>query len=47
MVENSVSQIFIVFLPGLFYYHEEHFLESKTYHKNCIVRGSRAEMFCK
>ena len=49
MVENSTlrRQFFIVFLWELFCYNEEHFLMSKTYYKNCFVRGSRPEVFCK
>ena len=41
------STIFIVLLRGLFYYNEENFLMNKKYHKNCFVRGSRREVFCK
>ena len=49
MVEKSTlrSQLFIVFLRELFCYNEDHFLMNKTYYKNCFVRGSLPEVFCK
>ena len=49
IVENSalLRQFFIVFLRELFCFNEEHFLMNKTYHKNCFVRGSPREVFCK
>ena len=49
MVENSTlrRQFFILFLRELFCYNKEHFLTNKTYYKNCFVRGSGPEVFCK
>ena len=48
MVENSTRvPVFILFLRGLFYHNEEHFLMNQTYYKNCFVRGSGPKVFCK
>ena len=49
MVENSTlcRQCFTVFLRELFCYNKIHFLMNKTYYKNCFLRGSRPELFCK
>ena len=50
MVKNSNlrRQFFILLLRKLFRYNEEHFIiMNKTYYKNCCIRGSQPEVFCK